>query len=206
MKLYMLLFQIPLSFMLTCNTKPSSKTTTSLHMCTDLYVNGHACVCVCACVYLSVCLSVHPSVSVCVCVSVCVFLKIKEIIPLWWCVLLKMKDPKNQFCVFFFFYSISEKRRKEKKKEKMKKKNSKNCFCFHLIFGVLVQFLFFYFFIHLVLNDYLQDKKLIYTHITVHSSCCKKQWQKNLPDVAAVTLPIFLPCHDNKLNRLQISY
>ena len=73
MKLYMLLFQIPLSFMLTCNTKPSSKTTTSLHMCTDLYVNGHACVCVC--VHVSICLSaylsIHLSLSVYVCPCVC---------------------------------------------------------------------------------------------------------------------------------------
>ena len=133
----MLLFQTPLSLMLTCNTKPSAKTTTSLHMCTHPYVSRHVCVCVCVCARiclsacLSICPSIHLSVSVCWCMRVCVcVLKNKTDYFLGRCVLLKMKDPKNQFCVCFFF-TVSLK--KEEKKRKIQKQ-------FLFSFNILVSY------------------------------------------------------------------
>ena len=58
----------------------------------------------------------------------------------------------------FLFYRISEKRRKEKMKEKKKKKIQTFFFFLNKYFGVLFLNFIFYF-IYLVLNDYLQDKK-----------------------------------------------
>ena len=68
---------------------------------------------------LSACLSVHPSVCLCLCkcVRVCV-LKNKRDYSLWWCVLLKMKNLKNQFCVCFFFTVPLKKEEKKKRKKK----------------------------------------------------------------------------------------
>ena len=103
------------------------------------------------CVHLSVCLPVHlyvhPSVCLCMCVRVCV-LQNKRDYFLWWCVLLKMKDPKNQFCVCFFFLQYLWKKKKRKNERKKEEKFKKSLFvCFLLIFWCLISKFYFLFYL-----------------------------------------------------------